>query len=233
MGPMGRGTAGRDDVTARARHLLALGSADGAVRVLDPATGADVVPPGSLAAHHAHSQGTGIGGLIGGGGGRRGGGAGGGEGGGGDPGRRVVAVSFDSSATFLAAINANGDASVFELSYRAGGGTGGEGGAAPRPHPLPNAVGGRGGGGRFPGRPPVRPDPRREGGNGMGNGGQPTPGGARHPHGAAGARPGPRALRLPPARRTRSRPCLAIDPAYRRRREKSVLVGFTRREALS
>ena len=53
-----------------------------------------------------------------------------------------MAVSFDSSATFLAAINANGDASVFELSYRAGGGTGGEGGGASSPSP-PTPSGGR------------------------------------------------------------------------------------------
>ena len=208
----------RDDVTAKTRHVLALGFADGTVRVVDPISGVDVVPLGNLLVPAA-----GIGDVLL----HRGGG---GESGA-DTTRRIVAVSFDASGTFLAAINANGDAAVFELRYIAGDvgaavQAGGEGAttnkddhiaallsawkqqqqqhqqqtAQPPPAAAPDSG--------------VRTDPpvNKAESSLLGN--------------LTVTLPIPTA-RFAYPRSTHSVPtCLVIDPAYRRRREKSVLVGF-------
>ena len=211
----------RDDVTAKTRHVLALGFADGTVRVVDPISGVDVVPLGKLLVPAA-----GIGDILL----HRGGGGGSGV----DTTKRIVAVSFDASGTFLAAINANGDAAVFELRYVAGDAkaaaaavrAGGEGATTDKDDHIAALLSAwkqqqqqyQQQAAQQP--PPAAPD----------NGIRMNPSVNKAESSLLGnltvTLPIPTA-RFAYPRSTHSVPtCLVIDPAYRRRREKSVLVGF-------
>ena len=218
--PSSPGPAG-DDVTAKTRHVLALGFADGTVRVVDPISGADIAPLGELVV-----QAAGIGGGL----------LPRGEGGAVDKMKRIVAVSFDASGTFLAAINANGDASVFELKYIAGDArataaiqAGGEGTTTNKEDHIANLISAwKQQQQQYQEQAKQRPagaathsfDQTNQ--SSLDN----TPEAPSLLGNLTVMLPIPTA-RFAYPRSTHSVPtCLAIDPTYRRRREKSVMVGF-------
>lgn len=224
----GRSTSsGRDgdDVTAKTRHILALGFADGAVRVVDPISGVDIVPLGKLVV-----PAVGIGDALM----QRGGG-----GGAIDKTKRIVALSFDASGTFLAAINANGDAAVFELKYITGNvmataavQTGGEGALANKDDHIANLLSAwKQQQQQYQQQATQHPAEAAAADDGADQTNQSS---LESPPAAATSLLGNLTVTLPiPTARfayprsTHSVPtCLVIDPTYRRRREKSVLVGF-------
>ena len=216
-GPAGAG----DDVTAKTRHVLALGFADGAVRVVDPISGVDIVPLGKLVVPAA-----GIGDVLM----QRGGGDGTF-----DKTKRIVALSFDASGTFLAAINANGDAAVFELKYIAGDArataavqTGGEGATTNKDDHIANLLSAwkqqqqqyHQQATQFPAAAAAADQTNQ-------SSLESTPAAATSVLGSLTVTLPIPTARFAYPRSTHSVPtCLVIDPTYRRRREKSVLVGF-------
>lgn len=213
------GPAG-DDVTAKTRHVLALGFADGTVRVVDPISGVDIVPLGKLVVPAAGisdvlMQRGGSGEAI-------------------DKTKRIVALSFDASGTFLAAINVNGDAAVFELKYIAGDArataavqAGGEGATNNKDDHIANLLSAwKQQQQQYQQLATQHPAAADDGADQTNQSSLENTPETSLLGNLTVTLPIPTA-RFAYPRSTHSVPtCLVIDPTYRRRREKSVLVGF-------
>ena len=190
----------------KAYHVLALGFEDGKVRLVDALTGGSVLfgsSPDDGGAWFVNPSAA--------------------KSGGNDPGHKIVALSFDSSSSYLSALNANGDAAIFgplvwgKQSRRTQSAAEGEGQHAfgflsslGSKEPNDATSSDR----KFALRPPfalVKPpastvrftyaDPHSLGSSFLG-GGSTSPEQGYHPT------------------------CMALDPAYGRRKERALVVGF-------